>query len=742
MAGAVAAGAAGRVPGAAAAAPASSLLTGMDTDAEWAAFLAGQDLVWNRVPAAWFAGPFLGNGLLGTIAFQPAAGGPLELLVGHSEVQDHRPQFGPVFGLARLPVGHLALRTVGTLTGVRWRLDLWNAQLTGTVTTSAGQLSIQVLVHDQRSVLVATVTPGGGESGFRWVFTPEPAISPRADPRWHRTLPAGYAGNPPALLIGDGATELAVQPMTAGGETVTAWQEATAGSSRTLYLAVAHSFPDTGARARATGAVRDALAAQPTDLVASHRAGWHAFYRRSFASFPDQRLQSFYWIQLYKLNSATRGNAPIMATTGPWVTTTSWPAVWWDANVQVEYWLLQTANHQELDSVSTTFASPANQQNLIDQVPAAYRADSAGLWRETDMFLASGAVLPVPGTTPRPPWETTAGMEVGDLVWGLHNVWLTWRHTLDDGLLRGTLFPLLRRAVNYYLHFLSTGSDGRLHIPATYQPETSYVADGPYDSTMLRWGCQTLLDLAARLGISDPLAPRWRDVIARLAGSARTLHGVYPLLLLNWEQPASRPFITGLFSGWRTQAARWNGFFHAWHASVAAQALHGDDALGILDHLLDTLVKPSTMYAESAIAPVIESPLAGANTVNDLLLQSWGGVIRVFPALPAAWRDVTVHDLRAHGAFLVSARRTAGVTRFVRVLSLAGQPCVLRTGIPGALAARSSLGRTPTLTPVDTRTVTVDVQRAEEVVVYPAGTTPDLTIAPVATGGTFRWGLP
>jgi alpha-L-fucosidase 2 len=623
-----------------------------------------------------------------------------------------------------------------------WRLDLWNAQLTGTITTSAGQLSIQVLVHDQRPVLVATVTPTAGEGGFRWVFTPEPAISPRADPHWHRTLPAGYAANPPARLTSDGATQLAVQPMTAGGETVTAWQEAAAGSSRTLYLAVAHSFPDTGAQARATGAVRDAVAALPADLLAGHQAGWHAFYRRSFGSFPDQRLQSFYWIQLYKLNSATRANAPIMATMGPWVTTTPWPAVWWDANVQVEYWLLQASNHQELDSVSATFASPANQQNLIDQVPAAYRADSAGLWRETDMFLASGGTLPVPGTTPHPPWETTTGMEVGDLIWGLHNVWLTYRHTLDDGLLRGTLFPLLRRAVNYYLHFLTTGAGGRLHIPATYQPETRYVKDGPYDSTMLRWGCQTLVDLAARLGINDPLAPRWKDVIARLAGSARTLHGVYPLLLLNWEQPASRPFITSLFSGWRAQAAGWNGFFHAWHASVAAQALHGDDALGILNHLLDTLVKPSTMYAEAVIAPVIESPLAGANTVNDMLLQSWGGVVRIFPALPAAWTDVTVHDLRAQGAFLVSAKRTAGVTRFVRVLSLAGQPCLLRTGIPGALAARSSLGRTPALTPVDAQTVRVDVAQSEEVVVYPAGTTPDLTIAPVATPGTFRWGLP
>ena len=105
-------------------------------------------------------------------------------------------------------------------------------------------------------------------------------------------------------------------------------------------------------------------------------------------------------------------------------------------------------------------------------------------------------------------------------------------------------------------------------------------------------------------------------------------------------------------------------------------------------------MKPSTMYAEATVAPVIESPPAGANTVNDMLLQSWGGVIRVFPAVPAAWADVTVHNVRAQGAFLVSARRTGGVTQFVRVVSLAGQPCLLRTDLTGTLTARSGTGRT------------------------------------------------
>ena len=38
-----------------------------------------------------------------------------------------------------------------------------------------------------------------------------------------------------------------------------------------------------------------------------------------------------------------------------------------------------------------------------------------------------------------------------------------------------------------------------------------------------------------------------------------------------------------------------------------------------------------------------------------MLLQSHTGVIRVFPALPENWKNASFHNMRAVGAFLVSA---------------------------------------------------------------------------------------
>ena len=260
----------------------------------WRTVLDDADLVWQRMPATWYEGPFLGNGFLGSgIYAEPGAGtSAVRFNVQHSEVQDHRPEFGSLFGLARLPIGHFTLEPVGTITGVDWRLGLRDAELTGTLTTDRGTLGLRALVHNDRSVLAVEVTPSEGERGFRWVFHPANAISPRAA---FKPLPDGYRGNPPAEITEhDGGIFAAVQPLLAGGQHVTAWRERSGGGgARTLYVHVAHSYPGRTALDRALTAVRRASPLPYSALAVTHRAWWHAYYRKSFLSLPDARLQRF-----------------------------------------------------------------------------------------------------------------------------------------------------------------------------------------------------------------------------------------------------------------------------------------------------------------------------------------------------------------------------------------------------------------------------------------------------------------
>jgi hypothetical protein len=114
----------------------------------------------------------------------------------------------------------------------------------------------------------------------------------------------------------------------------------------------------------------------------------------------------------------------------------------------------------------------------------------------------------------------------------------------------------------------------------------------------------------------------------------------------------------------------------------------------------------------------------------DLLLQSWGGKIRVFPAMPGDWKSSSFHQLRAMDGFLVSANRKDGRTEWIHLASEAGEPCVIR--VPdwkGPLQVTGSRPHTATETaPGEWK---VDLKKGENVLIHPAGAKVTPVIAPL-----------
>jgi len=96
--------------------------------------------------------------------------------------------------------------------------------------------------------------------------------------------------------------------------------------------------------------------------------------------------------------------------------------------------------------------------------------------------------------------------------------------------------------------------------------------------------------------------------------------------------------------------------------------------------------------------------------------------------------------MRAEGAFLVSAERKGGVTQFVTVTSLAGEPLRIRTSLTGPVIARGA--RHFTVTDCGNSIVQIDLAKGETVTLVSAGHAPATTkVAPVAWPDPFvPWG--
>jgi alpha-L-fucosidase 2 len=79
----------------------------------------------------------------------------------------------------------------------------------------------------------------------------------------------------------------------------------------------------------------------------------------------------------------------------------------------------------------------------------------------------------------------------------------------------------------------------------------------------------------------------------------------------------------------------------------------------------------------------LEGNFACAAGIQEMLLQSQGGVIRLFPAVPDSWKDASFSTLRAEGAFLVSASRREGMLDSVSIISEKGGRLRLENGFGG-----------------------------------------------------------
>ena len=107
------------------------------------------------------------------------------------------------------------------------------------------------------------------------------------------------------------------------------------------------------------------------------------------------------------------------------------------------------------------------------------------------------------------------------------------------------------------------------------------------------------------------------------------------------------------------------------------------------------------------------------SVVNEMLLQSHDGVIRLFPALPQEWRDAAF-QLRAVGAFLVTAEIRAGEIQPFLIESLAGAECRVESPWAGQDTAVRNLS-SGALLPVRGAAIRFDTQPGARYLVFRAG---------------------
>lgn len=483
-----------------------------------------------------------------------------------------------------------------------------------------------------------------------------------------------------------------------------------------VTIASTHDGPDPLGIARRR--VAAALNTGYDAMLAPHRQWWEKFWSISSIKLPDEKLQRHYDLCKYFAGSASRRGAPPMPLQGVWTADDGNLPPWKgdfhnDLNTQTTYLALHAAGLEE------------NALSWIDfnwSLLPKYRAFAK------KFYNADGAVVPGVMTLDG---SATGGWGQYSLsptngAWVAHSFYLHWRHTMDEQFLRERAYPFCTEVGRALESLLKPDAQGRLKLPLSSSPEiydNSLRAwlkpNSNYDQSLMKWLFEALAEMSA--AIDRPAeADRWSGLSTQLGGLEYDPPGVlafsrgepfndshrhfsnvmavHPLGSLNIEQgEAERTAVNASIDRVLSKGTgQWCGYSFSWMSCLLARAGRGDEALDHLSKFERAFTlrngfhcngdQSGTGLSSMTYRPfTLEGNFLAMQAVQEILLQSWGGRVRIFPAVPAAWSDLSFDNLRAEGGFLVSARRTGG--RATHIRATATKDSILRLQPPGGIGA-------------------------------------------------------
>jgi hypothetical protein len=660
---------------------------------EWSDYMQHNRLYWDSLGTDFYDGIIAGNGLIGVNMYREGSNA-IRFDVGRTDVTDQRPHYPDsmftqqLVSHPRLPIGRMMIRTAGKILSASIFLDIYNAEARGTIKTTKGIIEIYFTVPSGEDVIHIEANELKSSEKLLCEWIGEEAMTPRISFGSVKPETYKYKANPHFIIKDTLGYGVCYQPLLFDGEYASVYRHTIGNKIHTIDISIGYSATKKGVVVKeALGNLKKFYSKPYSTVLASHKKWWNNYFQQSFISIPDKNIESYYWLQLYKLASASREDKPMIDLMGPWFTSkTPWPGIWWNLNTQLTYSPLFASNHLELTKPLFDLINK-NKQNLINNVPVAWRKDAAAIGRISTFDLIA----------PLNQHDLRKGQfEPGDLIWVMLYYYKYYQYTGDLAELNDKIFPLMKRSVNYLIHLLEKDASGVYHLPKSHSPEFADAEDAHYSLAGLIWGLQTLIKTNDILKRNDPDKNNWTNILQQLtplhtnetgfmlgkdvALTASHRHyshlmAIYPYRLLNMNDPAHRKMTIKSIEHWQSMPSALAGYSYTGASAMYSLLGDGNKAYDYLNRYIKRHAEPGGLYAESG--PCFETPMAFATSLLEMLIQSDDGLIKIFPAVPETWKEISFSKLGAEGAFLVDAIRFQGKLQEVTVKSLKGNRCTL-----------------------------------------------------------------
>jgi alpha-L-fucosidase 2 len=437
-----------------------------------------------------------------------------------------------------------------------------------------------------------------------------------------------------------------------------------------------------------------------------HCEWWSNFWDKSSIKIPDQILEKQYYRELYKFGCTSRKSAPPITLQAIWTADNSKLPPWKgdfhnDLNTQLSYWPSYSSNHLAEASSFTDWLWNCK-QTAEDYTKNFFGVDG----------------LNFPGVS------TLTGEQMGGWTqyscsptvsaWLAQHFYFQWRYSMDEKFLKERAYPWVKEVAKFINQISIRDKDGKRNLPLSSSPEINdnkidawFKQTTNYDLSLIRWLYQAASEMAKELKLEGDVA-EWDSILyewPELAISTvnkkllvapnyelkfshrhfSQLMAIHPLGLLNWDGTENeREIISSSIKDLeRLGTEWWCGYSFAWLGNIYARAEMGEKAAEALKTFSTCFCLPNSFHVNGdqtksgksnyTYRPfTLEGNFAFAAGVQEMLLQSQNGLIKIFPAIPKQWRNVSFKKLRTEGAFIVSAEKKGDKLMTLKIFSEKG----------------------------------------------------------------------
>lgn len=489
---------------------------------------------------------------------------------------------------------------------------------------------------------------------------------------------------------------------------------------------------------------------------------WKEYWNKSGIILEDKFFESIWYRNLYFFNCAAKSGARCPGLFANWSFNnigTAWHGDYhMNYNTQQPFWVTFSSNHLE--------------KNLPYVEMIEFISEVAKKWAK-EYYEMRGAyyphsAYPVDMTInpyPVPSW----GWEICETPWSVQGVWWHYLYSGDKEFLESRAFPLLKDATLFIVDYMirpeahgTQWNDNKYHVFPTVSPELynglrpgfKYNSDCLVDLTLIKFLFNSYLKSVEVLGndknevetikavnkilnnypdYPSAKSDKYGEVFVSVPGESSEIVYNTPNSLMTvfpGEEHGlhSEDEVLKILANTRKNIQIEGGnelvFQHLQAARLGVLDLdvfkraikynllaNGTAALNVLQ--VHGRQKDRTDFKARGRMGIWFENFALPAVINECLMQSYNGTIRLFPNWPME-KDAEFNNLRAAGAFLVSAVLKDGQVSKIEILSEAGTP--LKMILPWGNCLMTN-GKGQTI--VDSKEIDVSTMKGEVITFNP-----------------------